>query len=615
VLKTPQNEITSRLGAAELLQPSMGHRTLSRRRQSAKKVFSLLLALSGGVVLLGAKEEIAQPIIWWTALPLTKVRPLDPAPSTPAKSTRLFAARNEFESFQIVVRADGKDLQDVDIDISNLRTKDSAEIAQENICIYLERYLNLNPPSSSGGGGLWPDPLIPRVDRYVHERRNAFPFAVSRGHNQAVWVEVFVPGTARPGTYEGSARVSIAGTVQFSVPINLTVWGFTLPPTSTLKSSFGLSGVAALKQHRGRYTDDEDLYAIARMYAKAALLHRITIHGGSMVPPKYSRDTGGLRLDWRVYDAEVGPFLDGTALSPGEPLYGARSTSAELRTPASLASDDERRLYWNEWTRHFQQKGWLDRLFLYLWDEPAKEDFAALVERGRIALGVSPPVRSLVTMPFTPALASVVQIWVPLVNCLEVKPGFDDYCSQTPPLEIYTNEIQRGKSLWFYQSCASHGCNIAGGPYFAGWPSYMVDVSGVSNRVMQWVAWKYRIEGELYFSMNEAYGHENNPWDSVFQFGGNGDGTLFYPGRPDRIGGRTDIPIESIRLKLIREGMEDYEYLSLLAKLDGRRFADEYADRIVKKPYLWESRPETFLKVRQELGEEVDKLAKSGKTE
>ena len=198
MLKSSQNEITSRLGAAELLQPSLGHRTLSRRRQSAKKAFSLLLALSGGIVLLGAKEEIAQPIIWWTALPLTKVRPLDPTPSTLATSTRLFAARNEFESFQIVVRADGKDLQDVDIDISNLRTKDSAEIAQENICIYLERYLNLNPPSSSDGGGLWPDPLIPRVDRYVHERRNAFPFAVSRGHNQAVWVEVFVPGTARP---------------------------------------------------------------------------------------------------------------------------------------------------------------------------------------------------------------------------------------------------------------------------------------------------------------------------------------------------------------------------------------------------------------------------------
>jgi hypothetical protein len=61
--------------------------------------------------------------------------------------------------------------------------------------------------------------------------------------------------------------------------------------------------------------------------------------------------------------------------------------------------------------------------------------------------------------------------------------------------------------------------------------------------------------------------------------------------------------------------MEDYEYLELLAKLGGRHLADEYADQIVKRPYLWESRPDTFLNVRQEMGEEVDRLARSGTTE
>ena len=41
--------------------------------------------------------------------------------------------------------------------------------------------------------------------------------------------------------------------------------------------------------------------------------------------------------------------------------------------------------------------------------------------------------------------------------------------------------------------------------------------------------------------------------------GGNGEGTLFYPGRPDKIGGNDHIPISSLRLTLIREGNEDYE--------------------------------------------------------
>jgi hypothetical protein len=139
----------------------------------------------------------------------------------------------------------------------------------------------------------------------------------------------------------------------------------------------------------------------------------------------------------------------------------------------------------------------------------------------------------------------------------------------------------------------------------------MIDTPAAGNRVMQWIAWKYKIEGELYFSMNEAYGHSPDPWTDVRLFGGNGDGTLFYPGKPARIGGATDIPIESIRLKLIREGMEDYEYLALLAKLGGQEAAAKFSDRIVTKPYQWESNPERFLKVREEMGEALDRLAAS----
>jgi hypothetical protein len=530
-------------------------------------------------------------------------------PSTPAKSVDLYAGRNEFESFQIVLRAGATDLSGVDIDFSNFRTSQGTEISKENVTVYLERFLNLDRPSTiEGGTGLWPDPLVPRVDRYTHEKRNAFPFTVQRGRNQPVWVEIFVPPATNPGKYTGSARISVSGMEPFFVPIHVAVWNFTLPSTSTLKSSFGLSGIAALKQHRGRYTNDEDLYAITRLYAKAALLHRISIHGGSGVPPKYSDDSGRMQIYWSTYDAEVGPFLDGVAISEGEPLQGARATSVEIRTPPTLETEQQQASYWTQYTRHFQQKGWLDRLFLYLWDEPAKSVFPDVLKRGRVALRVDPKIRSLVTVPFTEKLAEVVQIWVPLVNCIEPKPGNDDFCEHTPPFETYTSETQP-MSLWFYQSCASHGCNIVGGQYFTGWPSYIIDVPGASNRVMQWIAWKYRIEGELYYSVDEAYGRGKDPWDSVFLVGGNGDGTLFYPGRPDHIGGRTDIPIESIRLKLIREGMEDYEYLALLAKLGGAKSADEYADRIVKKPYRWESQPETFLKVRQDLGETLDRLA------
>ncbi len=183
---------------------------------------------------LGAAVEPPQPFIWWTTHPLAKVKPLDPVPSVPVKSVDLYAGRNEFEPFQIVLRAKSKDLSGVDIDFSDFRTAEGAEISRNNVTVYLEEFVNLNRPSSiEGGEGLWPDPLIPRVDRYANEARNAFPFTVRRDRNQPLWVEVFVPAAARPGKYTGSARVSLRGAVQFSVPINLTVWRFVLPSTST----------------------------------------------------------------------------------------------------------------------------------------------------------------------------------------------------------------------------------------------------------------------------------------------------------------------------------------------------------------------------------------------
>lgn len=546
-------------------------------------------------------------LTWWTTHPLAKVKPGDAVPTTPAKSVEIYAGRNEFEPFQIVLRAGDQDVPGVDIEISDFRTSDGAEISKKNVTVYLERFLNLEKPSSiEGGTGLWPDPLVPRIDRYAGEKRNAFPFTVRQGRNQPLWVEVFVPPTATPGTYSGQASISLGKQAQIQIPIQLTVWNFMLPSTATLKSSFGLSGVSALKKHRGSYTSDADLFSISRIYAKAALLHRISIHGGSMAPPPYQYSGGKMKVDWRRYDSEVAPFLDGTVLSSGEPLAGAAATSVDLRMPTDLEADEPKILYYNEWSKHFKEKGWLDRLFLYLWDEPPVADFPKVLARGQVAMKADPAVRTLVTTMVTPKLKDVVKIWTPLVNCIKNKPGPETFCDDVPPLKDYDSEIQKGKSLWFYQSCGSHGCSIVGGPYFTGWPSYMIDISGAANRVMQWMAWKYRMEGELYYAMNEAYGYDTDPWTSVYLSGGNGDGTLFYPGRPDRIGGRTHIPIESIRLKLIREGMEDYEYLALLAKSAGRAAASRYADQIVKELYSFESKSEAFLKVRLELGKALN---------
>ncbi len=499
------------------------------------------------------------------------------------------------------------------MEISDFLGDAGARISGDTVTVYAEQFIDLAKPSSADGGtGLWPDALIPRTDRYVHQRRNAFPLTLHRRSTQPLWVEVYVPANAAPGNYSASATVSRRGAAEFSVPINLTVWAFALPSTESFKTTFGLNGITALKQHRGSYTSDADLYSLTRIYAKAALVHRISIHGGSMTPPKYACDGHRVAIDWRSYDSEVAPFLDGKAITGDEPLAGARATTVEVRTPASFDNAECGAAYYAQWVKHFQAKGWDSRLFLYLWDEPQPGDTSKVSDRARTALGGAPGLPTLITTPFSERLDDSVRIWVPLVNCLESRPSFADYCADQPPLSVYRSERELGKSLWFYQSCASHGCNSAGDPYFAGWPSYMIDATGAANRVrMPWIAWKLDIQGELYYNMNEAYAFGKDPWSNMRISGGNGDGTLFYPGRPSRIGGHDDIPIESIRLKLIREGLEDYEYLALAAKLSGNTLADEFASRIVTEPYLWVSHADKFLAVRQELGDVLDNLTRS----
>ena len=102
----------------------------------------------------------------------------------------------------------------------------------------------------------------------------------------------------------------------------------------------------------------------------------------------------------------------------------------------------------------------------------------------------------------------------------------------------------------------------------------MIDAPATFNRVMSWMSYRYQIQGELYWSVNAADGHyypgadPSNPsessWEKQWLAGGNGDGSLTYPGRPDHIGGNSTVPIASLRLKHIRDGLQDLEYMYLL---------------------------------------------------
>ena len=101
-----------------------------------------------------------------------------------------------------------------------------------------------------------------------------------------------------------------------------------------------------------------------------------------------------------------------------------------------------------------------------------------------------------------------------------------------------------------------------------------VDMEGFYHRVLFWQQFLYDVRGMLYWST--VYWQYTNPWDSastvenlsLYCFG---DGSMFYPG--DRVG--IDGPVGSLRLEILRYGMDDFYMLRQAEAAFGREWVDE----------------------------------------
>jgi hypothetical protein len=193
----------------------------------------------------------------------------------------------------------------------------------------------------------------------------------------------------------------------------------------------------------------------------------------------------------------------------------------------------------------------------------------------------------------------------------------------------YADDITRGARLWWYQSCMTHGCGQVGGALYAGYPQYSLEYPAMYSRVFPWMTFKYDIGGEGYYAV--TYSYTADPWSTLWMPGyfGNGDGTFFFPGVPDvkaagipsgsrgahtpSIGGTHHIPIESIRIKMMREGMEDYEYLRLLKDLGEGDLAQEEVSRVVTNTYTFSHDPAVLYESRDALATLIlSRISRSG---
>lgn len=135
---------------------------------------------------------------------LAKPRPSG-AYSSGSRSLQLHAAKNEVESFLVVVSGGASGLEGVSVEFA-------APMPGAAVTLHAANYVNATKPSGcTGAVGLWADPLVPAVDVYAGERRNAFPLSVPPRENRIVWVDVFVPLSARAGSTSHAVDVRASG--------------------------------------------------------------------------------------------------------------------------------------------------------------------------------------------------------------------------------------------------------------------------------------------------------------------------------------------------------------------------------------------------------------------
>lgn len=155
---------------------------------------------------------------------------------------------------------------------------------------------------------------------------------------------------------------------------------------------------------------------------------------------------------------------------------------------------------------------------------------------------------------------------------------------------------ESGKTVWAYI------CWEPGYPF----TNLYVNEKGLSHRIQFWQQYSFDSEGFLYWSAN-FWGGVDNPWTDaatvkflskeVF-----GDGLLLYNGNFANVDG----PCASLRLEIVRDGLEDIELLKMAENVLGREWVMSKVKSVSRSVTSYTMSPLTFNTVRDEIADALE---------
>jgi hypothetical protein len=565
------------------------------------------------------------------------------------KSASLQGARGEYVSFQLVLtNTSAKALKGIEVTMQPFRTAaKTLPVAPE---LFLEWAVEVKSPSTgypkaSLGTGWYPDALIPF--QYIQQGEqslsvNAWVYPLqlpdfnNRIDNQKsllVWVDQYIPfdkTQAAAGLYTTAISVKIAGVTQ-SIPVELSVLDFAIPNENLLKASL---------QHEGfvsRMDEKQEL----EVYQ---LMKRNRI--GVMDPtyePELKKNGNTLTIDWKKFDSRLKKYLTGEAFTRAHgyqygPGYG---------TPIETFL-----LPFDVYGKH-GTKGWPD-----VGKPEVEKNAANKAEYVKVIRMVRDHLKPMVnpkTTDLTVYLNGLDESYFPEAWDRMVYYG-DLFRKEYPEVQFrvdggYTDTamavIEKSISAWavhtieFDQNRFKKYSDMGIREWLYGpmiyeskinsWvgSSTFTDLPLVNDRAISWSAWKYKAHSWLSWGIGagwKAGWYDPETWKSANDGGHsegydekkmNGNGMLIYsPGIVPNVKG----PCPSIRLKTMRDGVQEYEYLRLLSAIDKNETrVNGVVNSVVNKPFgndavgnldVWSYDPQKWDENRKALGRLINETLK-----
>jgi hypothetical protein len=507
------------------------------------------------------------PLSAWFVDSLVKVFPDSPAAKSKVE-VALVSARNGHTSLQVALRSELRQLIQVRVISPRLGN------ATLKVQTYRVGTVNVNSHPTDTlldevvrpELGPYPDPLFP-LEKEI---------ALETSRTETLWLSLFTSEDTRPGIYRGVVEID-AGKLKLRLPFHVEVFAATVPKKQKLwVTNWFWFEHELMAKHYPQLKSDPDRYwsvlenigrtmadykqnvvfVPVRTLAKAQLADGAVKYDFALVDrwiEIFDRAGMARMIEGGHLSARLGGGFDSPYVVPTDLVENSQIVRKDLPADDPRAEQNLRE-FLRQLRNHLEEKGWLSRYVQHVHDEPHGAEMPIYRRFVHIVSEELPGVPTLDAISLREDISAQEEttIWVPKLGTFDNR------------LDAIAAHKARGGQSWYYI------CLDPRGKYL----NRFIDFPALKVRLLPWVDYRYGLTGYLHWGGNfwtdRPFENVQPDWGGGFVLPA-GDNAIVYPD-PEHDG-----VFVSVRLEVMREGIEDYELL-----MEYARRAPERADALAR---------------------------------